>query len=265
MMVMAPFAAFLISNYDWRMAYVVIGVIAWVLVIPLARVVRKEPAEIGALPDGVEARPGKRHERGRDTGQEVPASSVLSPLQTMRTRSFWLFVSLWFLLAISMLLITTHIVPHATDLGIAEERAAAILSIIGGASVAGMVLVGIAADRIGRKQVAIICFLGQGVALLWLMWAQELWALYLFAIVFGFANGGIHPATTALIGDTFGLLRIGLVLGLLEIGWAVGAAVGPVMGGYIFDTQGSYFLAFLIGAVAMVVAGFLVLLVRRES
>lgn len=89
--------------------------------------------------------------------------------------------------------------------------------------------------------------------------------LYLFALAYGFAFGGMSPVMAALIGDTFGLGRIGAIFGLLEIGFGVGAAIGPVMGGLIFDVSGSYSLAFLLGAVAMLIVTLLISLIRRET
>ena len=51
----------------------------------------------------------------------------------------------------------------------------------------------------------------------------------------------------------------------MEIGFGIGAATGPVVGGYIFDVSGSYTVAFISAAVAMLMATFLVFLVRRPS
>jgi MFS family permease len=101
--------------------------------------------------------------------------------------------------------------------------------------------------------------------MVWLIWAQDLWMLYLFALVYGFAYGGMIPVTAALVSDTFGLGRIGAILGLLEISFGIGAAIGPTVGGLIFDARGSYSLAFLLGAVAMLVVTLLISLIRRET
>jgi MFS family permease len=49
---MAPFATFLIVNFDWRIAYIILGLLAWVIVIPLSKLLKKDPHEIGVLPYG---------------------------------------------------------------------------------------------------------------------------------------------------------------------------------------------------------------------
>ena len=88
--------------------------------------------------------------------------------------------------------------------------------------------------------------------------------LYLFALVSGFSMGGVTTPITALAGDTFGLRNIGTIFGVLEIGAGIGRAIGPAIGGFIFDINGSYSMAFLLGAVVMVVMTLLIALIRRE-
>jgi MFS family permease len=102
------------------------------------------------------------------------------------------------------------------------------------------------------------------IAMVWLLWSRELWMFYLWALVFGLAWGGTGPTMAALIGDTFGLGRMGAILGLLEVGFGAGAGLGPVIGGAIFDLKQSYFLAFLLGVAAMLVTTVLVSFIRRE-
>ena len=88
--------------------------------------------------------------------------------------------------------------------------------------------------------------------------------LYVFGVVFGFCYGGISPAVTALIGDIFGLRNIGIIMGAINAGFGLGAAIGPAIGGFIFDVSNSYTLAFLIGALALLVAALCVAFTRPE-
>jgi MFS family permease len=159
----------------------------------------------------------------------------------------------------------THIVPHTTDMGFSAMEAATVISILGIAILIGRVVLGAISDRIGRKVTAIICLLLQGGAITCLLWVQDLWMLKLFALVYGFTLGGLAPAMAALIGDTFGLDRIGAILGLLEISWGIGAAIGPALGGFIFDVNGSYFIAFLSWGVAMFLAALFIVSIRQET
>jgi len=263
--VMAPLATFLISSLDWRMAYAVMGVIAWLIVIPLSRLLKKDPHEIGALPDGLKSVSGNTSVQELKNEQGNLQSADLSLLQAFRTRSFWLFMFVWLFFASSLFLILTHFVPHVTDIGFSATEAAAIYSLMGGMTIAGRVLMGTLSDRVGRKESAIICALLLAGAIVWLAWSHDLWMLYLFAAVSGFAHGGMGPTVAALIGDYLGLRNIGAILGVLDVGFGAGAAIGSAIGGLIFDITGSYFLAFLIAASAMVVVILLIVLVRRET
>ena len=263
--VVAPFATYLISNFGWRMSYIVMGLIASLIVIPLSRLLRKDPYEIGALSDGAKSDSTEISVKEPKNKQGSIQSTGLSLPQVSRTSSFWVLGFIWLLFASCLFLILIHIVPYATDMGISAMEAAAVLGLMGGTSIAGRVLMGRVSDSIGRKTTAIICSLLQVGAMVWLVWSQDLWMLYLFALVYGFAYGGLTPPLTALIGDTFGLRNIGIILGVLEIGWGVGAAIGPAIGGLIFDVSNSYSVAFLIGAVAMLMVTLLIALTRRET
>ena len=77
--------------------------------------------------------------------------------------------------------------------------------------------------------------------------------LYLFATVFGFAVGGTGASESPLVASLFGLKAHGLILGVIDMSFTVGAAIGPVLTGYIFDVTGSYQSAFLVCAVIGIV------------
>jgi len=263
--VIAPLATYLISNFDWRVAYMVIGLIAWVIVIPLSRLLRRDPYEIGALPDGVDLDSGDIHvQKPKNESGNIQSPGRLL-LQVLKSRNLWLIMFARFFYASCAFLVLTHLVPHVTDMDFSSEEGAALLGLIGGISIIGTVLMGIASDRIGRRAAVMICTLLQAGTMIWLVWSQELWMLYLFAIVYGFTQGGFISSMGALIGSTFGLGKIGAVFGVLEIGFGIGAAIGPFIGGLIFDVNDSYFSAFLLGAAVMLIATLLIALVKREA
>ncbi|MFC1964896.1 MFS transporter [Chloroflexota bacterium] len=263
--IMPPLATFLITAFDWRMAYIVMGAMAWLIVIPLSALLRKDPYQIGALPDGEKSVLRDIPIGETETVEETLQSGDLSLSQAFRTRSFWLFLSLWLFFATNTFLVLTHLVPHITDIGFSAGEAAAVLSLMGIVTIAGRVVMGIVADRIGRKNGCIICLFCQFGAMIWLVWAQDLWGLYVFAVVYGFAYAGMSTVMAAIVSDTFGLSRIGAIFGVLELGFGAGAALGPAIGGFIFDVTNSYDIAFLIGAFAMLIATLLIPPIRRET
>ncbi|UCG66978.1 MAG: MFS transporter, partial [Deltaproteobacteria bacterium] len=161
-------------------------------------------------------------------------------------------------------LVLTHIVPYVTDAGVSTTEAAVVLGLIGSISIPGRLVIGGVSDKIGRKVSAIVCTLLQIGAMIWLAWARELWMFCFFAIVYGFTFGGFDVAVTALIADIFGVHSLGAITGVLVVGWGIGAAIGPAVGGLVFDVTEKYLTAFIIGALAMMMATFFVFMTRHK-
>ena len=82
-----------------------------------------------------------------------------------------------------------------------------------------------------------------------------MWLLCSFAVVFGFAYGGSVASHSPLVADLFGLSSHGLILAVAGLGVTIGGAIGPLLTGYLFDLQGSYRTAFIVGG-AICLLGF---------
>ncbi|MBA7622473.1 L-lactate transporter [subsurface metagenome] len=237
--IMPPLATWLITTYGWRTSYTIIGLIAMIIIISATQFVKRDPAQIGQLPDG---------------GNRVKAASLdlqarnLSLREAIHTRQFWtlsaVFGCLWF----SSMAIIVHIVIHAIDLGIPATSAANILVIMGGAGIAGRILIGSLADRIGLKPALLMGFTLIVVSLLWLLVAKELWAFYLFAVIAGFGATGLAVLQPALTAGLFGLGSLSVIMGSVDFISTTLATPSAIVTGYIFDITGSYQLAFLICA-----------------
>lgn len=260
--VMAPLAAYLISNFDWRVAFIVLGLISGAVTISLALLLKRDPAVMGLLPDGVKSDAAVA---GVPIAEDNTQAAGFTLLQASKTPSFWFLGMVWLLFAACLSLVLTHLVPHATDMGIATTDAAVALGVLGAASLPGRIFGGAVSDRLGRKTMSIACCLLQAVAMVWLIWVKDLQTLYLFVVVYGLGYGGLDAPTGALIGDIFGLRNLGTIMGALVVGWALGSAIGPALGGFIFDVSRSYYAAFLLGALAMVLCALFVALTRREE
>ena len=161
-----------------------------------------------------------------------------------------------------MISIMVHIVPHAIDLGVSTASAANILAIRGGVGILGTYILGALGDRMGNRQVFIIGFILTFLAFLWLGVAREVWMFYLFAVIFGFAVGGMGTSESPLVASLFGLGSHGLIYGVLGLGFTFGATVGPILTGYIFDATGSYQLAFWVCAAFAILGVILAAMLR---
>lgn len=259
-----PLVSYLIQEVGWRTAFIIMGMFTCSVVIPASRLLKKNPSEVGEVPDGAKsgsAQMSTEAEREADR----PEFAGFSLIEASRTINFWLFGSMWLLCASCYFLVLTHIVPHATDMGISRLQAATILSLIGGGNIVGKVVIGRVSDSAGRKTTASLSALAAAGVMIGLTWSEALWMLYLFGFVWGFSFGGFDTSVAALIGDVFGLRSIGIIMGALCIPWGIGAAVGSTLGGLTFDLTQSYFIAFLAAAVVMLTLALLIAFVAQKD
>ena len=174
--------------------------------------------------------------------------------------SFWLFFMMWLFQAYCIFMVLAHIVRHCLDMGISYREAAFVLSLIGGAGAAGRLLMGVISDKIGQVKCCMISTVFMAGAMLWLIIITGPRELQVFAIIWGFFYGGLGPSTSSWIVETFGLNHLGMILGMLSIGWTVGAALGPAVAGHLFDIHRSYDAAFASASFALLLTGVLIVL-----
>jgi len=244
-------AQWLISDYGWRQAFRILGLIAFTIMFPLAQFMKHSPQRIGLRPYG---------ESGTIEDKQSLASTAegFSFKQAIKTGRFWLFGSIMVCFFFVQQVIVVHIVPYAVDIGILAIVAAGILSIIPAASVIGRLSIGFISDRIGTRQALTACVVTVTLALTWLLLGKEIWMLYVFAVIFGVAYGGKVSLQPLVPGELFGLSSLGIILGTLMFCGTIGGALGPPLAGTIFDVTGGYNLALLIcvimGALAIILS-----------
>jgi MFS family permease len=238
--VMAPLARWMISTYDWRTAMLVIGDLVWLVVVPTALLVRNPPAS----PAAVEA----------PTAADDPELTVA---QALRTPQFAAIALTYFACCGTHAGPIFHMVTHAIDQGIPAMAAATVLSVAGLASLAGKIVCGLLADRVGAKRVLIVGLALQAVAVSLYLFTRELAGFYGVAVVFGFAYGGVMPLYAILVREYFGQRIMGATFGAVALTSTLAMALGPVAGGWLYDAFGSYFWMFVgsvgigLGAVAI--------------
>lgn len=250
-----PVANQLITAYGWRHSYFILGIAVLLVIVLAAQYMRRDPAQKGLVP------------YGQDERQESAWPSktrAFSFHEATRTTQFWLYFVMLVFFGFSFFSIVVHIAPHATELGVTPGTAAAILATVGGLSILGNAIFGLAADRIGSRQAFAIGLAVMSASLFWLIPSTEPWQLYLFAVVFGLAQGGVSTIESPLAAELFGLKSHGLIYGVLTVGFTVGAATGPYTVGHLFDITGSYQLAFLVCA-ALSTAAFILALILRPT
>jgi OFA family oxalate/formate antiporter-like MFS transporter len=223
---------------------------------------RSDPSEIGALPDGAELKTTVPEEKVEERDARL---SDLSLSQALKTRNYWVFAPVWLFVGFGNLLVWTHIVPYATDANITAVKAATIMSVMGGLALPAGILFGRISDIKGKKTPLIILALLRTGALVGLIWARELWMFYIFAIFYGTSIGGTGVMVAALSVDIFGKRSIGVIMGTLDMVASIGSAIGPFIGGLIYDVNNSYTVAFLIAAFGNIIVALLIALVKVEA
>lgn len=258
--ILAPFATYLISSFDWRAAFIVIGAMSGMGMIAASIILVKDPRDIGHLPYGMKSEPVEKDSTTKEIGID-PTSLTLG--QACRIKPFWLLGLTWLFLSLGLHMVIIHVVPYAVDMGVSPMDAAFILSVMGIANIPGRLIVGKLSDVIGSKAVGVSCALIQFGAMLWLIGSSRLWMFYAFAAVFGLLWGGSATIITVLTANIFGMRSLGAIMGMMSGGWAIGAAIGPAIGGYFFDVSGNYFMAFVAGATALLAAACLMGMIKR--
>ena len=223
-MTISPFARWLITTYDWRTAMLVIGILAWVLLIPAAMLVRQPPAASSAGPQASTA----------------PDGSIATVAEALRSRQFIVLAVVFFLCCAAHSGPIFHMVSYAMACGIAPMAAVTIYSVEGLAGLGGRLVFGVAGDRYGAKRVLIVGLLIQALAIGTYPFVRELGEFYFMAVMFGTAYGGVMPLYAVLARDYFSQSIMGTVFGAATMLSSLGMSAGPVVGGWIFDTYGGY-------------------------
>ena len=231
-------AAALIAAFGWRNAAFIIGMASMVILVAVAQLMRRDPRSQGQHPDGVAAEGAPAPTGAEETGMSVAEAAG--------TRQFWILCAAQLTIFFCLLTVMIHIVPHATDLGVAPAVAATILSAIGGASIAGRLTIGMLADRLGGRRSLAVCFLILLTSFGLLQFAESTWMLFLFALVYGFAHGGFFTVMSPTLAEFFGTGSHGVIFGVVLFCGTIGGAAGPFLAGTLFDTTGSYETVFLI-------------------
>jgi MFS family permease len=242
-----PFVVTMVAMEEamgWRMALLVLGVLLWLVGIPLAMVARSRPQLYGYLPDGDTV---LRGESGESTSE---VSYGLTASQATKTRAFW-FLSLLFagqFIGLSGLMV--HMIPLLEDFGYSSATAATILGLVFLFSGIGRLGSGFLADVIDHRIVLAVLLATQVVATLFLamIGSGTYWQLIVFALFFGVGFGGTIPLRPILVIRLFGDRALGAIQGLMHGGAISAGMIGPILFGWVFDSTTEYTVALYLSA-----------------
>ena len=235
-MVITPLATILIATYGWRSAMFMIAIAATVLLVPVSLLIRKAP-EAAETPVPVPA--------GSSAAPQPKPSTAWSAL---RTPQFIVLATVFFLCCAAHSGPIFHTVSYAMICGASALAAASIYSVEGVAGLFGRVFFGILADRIGVRRVIVGGLALQAIGIYLYIYVSELPHFYLLAVVLGLVYGGVMPLYSVLARDYFSQKVMGTVLGATTLTSSLGMAFGPLGGGWLYDTYGTYHWLYIASA-----------------
>jgi MFS family permease len=230
--VTAPGAAELIRRLGWREAYVVLAVVATVLLLVCSWLIEAPPVDLNA-----------------------PEFSVR---RIIRTRPFRLMFAACMLWTVATAIPFVFLPAYAQGVGIKAVAAATLVGFVGFASTAGRLGLGPLADRFGLMATYRLCLLVLGLCFAFWLCGKSYGMLVAFALVMGASYGGAVALTPAVVAELFGTRGLGVILGTLYTGSAIGTLLGPPFCGALIDRTGSYRLAILF-TMAVTIVSYLIL------
>lgn len=258
-----PLVGWTMQVYGWRQTALATAVIVLVLGLPLSRVVRRNPAEIGETMDGLPPAPPPEPTLGGSL--PVPARSF-SAAEALRTRAFWLLGLGHGFALLVVTAVNVHAISHIKEgLGYTLAEASFVITLMTMSQAVGVLLGAAMGDRWNKRRVAAGCMLAHMLGLLMLTYAVHPVMLGLFAISHGVAWGLRGPFMQALRADYFGLQAIGMILGLSAIIIAIGQVAGPMVAGLFADLTGNYRAGFTVLALVAGSGSLLFLMARKPA
>lgn len=249
----------IIASMDWRRAYMVLGVMAAVLIIPtVIFVIREKPEDKGLRPYGA---------TDEDTASTVKAEFTgISRKKFLKTSAFWMLGITFFLIsAINMGLQNNVSIYLTMQKGQTRELAADVASILLLSQVVGKILLGSIYDKKGVKfgsAYGCVVFL---LSIVTIMLAGNKAFALIFGVIVGLALSMTTCTPPLLTSLAVGRREYSSIYGLLNAFATAGVALGPVIAGFIYDHTESYDLAWIIFAVVAVVILVLTILAMNKS
>ena len=197
---------------------------------------------------------GKQEDVQKIEGQTVPEALQ----EALGYRSFLLLVTGFFVCGFHVAFITAHMPAFLTDIGFDSRVGAWSISIIGLCNFFGAYLSGIVSGRILKRHVLVFIYLSRAVTItLFLLIPFSLLSVFVFSAVMGFLWLATVPATSGLVAVMFGTRYMALLYGVVFLGHQIGSFIGVWLGGWLYDTSGSYtavwWLSVVLGIMAAIV------------
>ena len=248
---LVPLAQLLIDKWGWSIAYIGVAMVTALLVIPPVQLFLPRVSTINPKPPSTTAKSA--------TEQNETDWTVR---RALTNPAFWLLFIARTLASMGNQVIVTHQIAHAVDVGYSTVFAASIFGFMGVISIGGRMLFGYLADIMNRQMVftSVQAISAVGIfALLMLHDATAPWLLYTYAVCYGLGQGSRALVLSAISADIFSGKHFGAIFGYFTFSIGLGGAIGAWLGGFLFDLNHRYTIAFWVSLACLIVSVFIVL------
>ncbi len=263
-------------SQSWRAAFRYLGILSFLLAVPLAIVIRRRPEDIGMLPDGAPARPeittqSTQAQTGAATTARRPGE--ISEAQehswtskdALRTKSYWLVALTAFLGTSANTTIGFNTVPYLVENAhISTTQAAGVLS-LGTLLSLGNLGWAYLADRITPRWCIIAAMITSAASVIFLFRVDSVPSAYVFGVVWGLSSGTSGVLISMIIAQYFGRAHYGTIAGTLRPFEAGGLGLGQMLGAVIYDIAGSYRLIVWTGLCAHILGAIFIFIARPPA
>jgi len=248
-----PLFAALLRVWSWQTLFVATAVVVAAGIALASCLLDRAPERRGLRPDG-------------DSGSGTPEpAGGMAIGAVIRTPTFWALYAAVCVGSLGAFVPFVHLVPDAESHGIHPVTAALLMGMIGAGSLAGRLLIGAAADRVGRRRAFGVSLLGMASFLAWWLISEQVWSLGVFALGFGLGYGSFLALSPALAADYFGAHHAGVIIGVLYTALVPGCVLGPTLAGWAYDLSDSYMLPIAASTTTMLVAAAIAWTLPRPS
>ncbi|MER3420650.1 MAG: hypothetical protein C4290_09085 [Chloroflexota bacterium] len=261
--IVTPLVQVLISSYGWRQTWVLLGIAVWVIVLPLAFVMRRMPEDYGLRPDGDP--PGHLpHQPGRRNASAV-SEVDWTRREALHTAALWLLILAYGTANVGLGALLFHMFPFLTDSGFSAGRAALMFSAQSWAALVSKPVWGMLMLRIHARYLSAVAFVVAALALTGLLAAanqRSAVGVVVLLALYGLGIGGTVPLQESVWASYFGRRHLGAIRAVAMPFAILFSALGPKFAARLYDHTGSYGTAFLTFAAFWVAGAALVLLAR---
>jgi len=226
-------AYWLTTEFGWRVALQILGVLMIVIAVPMAWFVKDAPDDTVST-DNVST--------GTDT---IASEGTMRPI--LRSRAFYLLAigSMCSIGAVGGTMQNLKLF-FGLDVKLAQAEVAQIMSLVLAGSLIGRIVMGFLADRWARKRVMLLIYLLVALAIPLLFLGDHPEARWAFALLFGIGLGGDYMIIPLMAADLFGVKALGRLMGIVLTADSVAESTSPMLVAAIRDHTGSYNGGFLV-------------------